>query len=170
MTRAEKQAFVDQFSGMCANSTCMVVVRQVGLSAPLLSQLRRDGRALGVMFRVVKNRLAKQSLRGEFSSLADCLSGPVGIFFSDDPVTLAKFVEDFSKKREDKFYPISGMMEGVFLEKVEVKRLASLPTLDQLRAQIMGLILGPVQRILSVVQEPSRQVVRVLSAYTKKIG
>jgi len=100
--------------------------------------------------------------------MVDKLSGPVGIFFSENPVAIAKIIEDFTKKREDKFFPLSGVLSGNVLSSSDIKKLASLPTLEALRAQLLGLINAPAKKLLSTLQEPSSRVVRVLSGYVQK--
>jgi len=168
VTRSEKKNFIDKFSETCASYPCMVLVRQVGLSADVVSQLRRKARLENVSFQVVKNSLVRKAFQGAALEMVDKLSGPVGIFFSENPVAIAKIIEDFAKKREDKFFPLSGVLSGNVLSSSDIKKLASLPTLEALRAQLLGLINAPAKKLLSTVQEPSSRVVRVLSGYVQK--
>jgi len=168
VTRSEKKIFIDKFSETCASYPCMVLVRQVGLSADVVSQLRRKARSEDVSFQVVKNSLVRKAFQGAALGVVDKLSGPVGIFFSENPVAIAKIIEDFTKKREDKFFPLAGVLSGNVLTSSDIKKLASLPTLEVLRAQLLGLINAPAQKLLSTIQEPSSRVVRVLSAYIQK--
>ena len=168
VTRLEKRDFIDKFSGTCASYPCMVLVRQVGLSADLVAQLRRKARSEEVSFQVVKNSLARKALQGAALGVADEFSGPVGVFFSENPVAIAKIIEDFTKKREDKFFPLAGVLSGNVLTSSDIKRLASLPTLEALRAQLLGLINAPARNLLLTIKEPSACMARVLSSYVQK--
>jgi large subunit ribosomal protein L10 len=167
MNRSEKKLFVEKFSESYGSHPCMIVVRQVGLSADAFAKLRKSARSGGASFQVVKNNLAKRAFLGDDSGVREWFKGPMGVFFTQDPVSASKIIEEFSKKREDKFYPIGGILNGKSLSKEDIKRLATLPSLDQLRGQILSLISGPASSLLRTVKEPSQALVRVLSAYNK---
>lgn len=168
MDRLQKRTFVEDFSSACAQHECVIVVRQVGLSASLVEQLRRNARAEGVVFRVIKNSLAKRSLQESAPGVAREINGPVGVFFSQDPVAAAKLADEFSKKREDKFFPIVGLLSGKILTRGDIKTLASLPNLLQLRGQLLSVLNAPASRIASIIKEPLRQLACVLQAYSEK--
>lgn len=168
MNRLEKKQFVEKFSKGSSDYLCMFVVRQTGLSAKAVMQLRREARANGVVFKVVKNTLAKIALKDRDLGLDEAFKGSTGVLLSQDPVAAAKLIETFSKKREDFFYPIMGVVSGKAVDQVDIKRMASLPSLDQIRSQIIGLIQSPATRIARIVQEPGSQIARVLEAYSKK--
>jgi large subunit ribosomal protein L10 len=168
VNRSEKKLFVEKFSESCGSYPCMIVVRQVGLSASAVSLLRKSARAGGVVFQVVKNNLAKRAFEGDASGIRDCFKGPLGVFFSQDPVAASKIIDDFSKKREDSFYPIGGILNNKNLSREDIKRLATLPTLDQLRSQILGMLMAPATKLVGTINAPAQSLVRVMSAKNKK--
>lgn len=169
VTRAEKQNVVDDFASLYSQYSCMVVVRQVGINSAGVTLLRREARSCGVVFKIMKNNLAKRALNSQSNEVLNSFTGPTGVFLSKDPVALAKLVEAFSKKREEKFFPLGGVLDGRFLKSEEIKKLATLPSVDDLRRQLLGLINSSAIRLLSTIKEPSCQVARVLGAYCKKL-
>ncbi len=168
MTRLEKHQLVEELAKVTASYACMVVVRQTRIDAEATSLLRKGAHEAGVLFRVVKNRLAKRALSHQPQEFGAVLSGPTAIFMSQDAVSLAKLLMDFSKKREDHFFPLAGTLDGSFLEGSEIAALASLPSLDQLRVQILGLINAPAVQLLSTIKEPSRGIACVLHSHSHK--
>jgi len=168
VNRSEKKLFVEKFSESCGSYPCMIVVRQVGLSASAVSLLRKNARAAGVVFQVVKNNLAKRAFEGDSSDIRECFKGPLGVFFSQDPVAASKIVDDFSKKREANFYPLGGILNNKSLSRVDIGRLATLPSLDQLRGRIMGVIMAPASNLVGTINAPAQSLVRVVSAKNKK--
>ena len=168
MTRSEKKLFVEKFSESCGSYPCMIVVRQVGLSAEAFTQLRNSARSGGASFQVVKNNLAKRAFLNDASGAQEWFKGPMGVFFSQDPVSASKVIAEFSKKRESNFYPIGGILNGKNLSKEDISQLATLPSLDQLRGQILSLLNGPASKLVRTIQEPGQSLARILSAYNKK--
>jgi len=134
----------------------MMVVRQTGLSARAVTQLRREARAGGVVFKVVKNTLAKRALDGDKFGLGASFVGSTGVFLSQDPVAAAKVISSFSKRRENSFFPIAGIMSGQPVTAEEIKMYATLLSMDQLRTQLVCLL-----------KEPASRFVRVLSAHSE---
>ena len=143
----------------------VIVTHNLGLSATEITNLRRETRAGGATFRVAKNRLARLALEGSaFEGIADLLTGPTALAYSLDPVAAAKVVVAFAKKNE-KLIILGGAMAGQTLDVAGVRALASLPSLDELRGQLVGLIQAPATKIAGVVQAPAGQLARVLKAY-----
>ena len=168
MLRAEKFEIVDSLRGVFAEAGVVVVTHFQGLSVAEVTDLRRGMRDAGAKFRVTKNRLAKIALaETSFDPIKDLFIGPTAIAYSEDPVAAPKAVVDFAKKN-DKLVVIGGGLEGNLLTADEVKALASLPSLDELRAKIIGMINTPAQRIASVLQAPAGQIARVLSAHAEQ--
>ncbi|MEM7043680.1 MAG: 50S ribosomal protein L10 [Pseudomonadota bacterium] len=168
MLRAEKLEIVDGLRGVFSEAGVVVVTHFQGLSVAEVTDLRRGMREAGATFRVTKNRLAKIALKDtSFDPLGDLFTGPTAIAYSDDPVAAPKAVVDFAKKN-DKLVVIGGGLEGNLLSADQVKALASLPSLDELRAKIIGMINTPAQRIASVLQAPAGQIARVLSAHAEQ--
>lgn len=168
MLRAEKLEIVESLRGVFANAGVVVVTHFQGMSVADVTDLRRGMRDAGATFRVTKNRLAKIALsETSFDPLAELFSGPTAIAYSEDPVAAPKAVADYAKKNEN-LVIIGGGLDGNLLSAAEVKALASLPSLDELRAKIIGMISTPAQRIASVLQAPAGQVARVISAHAEQ--
>jgi large subunit ribosomal protein L10 len=166
--RAEKLEIVDSLRGVFADAGVVVVTHFQGLSVAEVTELRRGMRDAGAKFRVTKNRLAKIALADtSFDPMAELFTGPTAIAYSDDPVAAPKAVVDFAKKN-DKLVVIGGGLDGNLLTADQVKALASLPSLDELRAKIIGMINTPAQRIASILQAPGGQVARVISAHAEQ--
>ncbi|MEZ5933919.1 MAG: 50S ribosomal protein L10 [Alphaproteobacteria bacterium] len=168
MLRAEKLEIVDSLHGVFADAGVVVVTHFQGLSVAEVTELRRGMKDAGAKFRVTKNRLAKIALADTaYTSIAELFTGPTAIAYSEDPVAAPKAVVDFAKKNE-KLVVIGGGLDGNLLTSDQVKALASLPSLDELRAKIIGMINTPAQRIASVLQAPAGQIARVLSAHAEQ--
>ncbi|GAK32777.1 50S ribosomal protein L10 [alpha proteobacterium Q-1] len=146
----------------------VVVTHYKGLSVAEMSDLRVQMRAVGADFKVTKNRLTKIALQGTSSeSIADLFTGPTAIGYSDDPVAAPKVLARFAKKN-DKLVILGGVLDGQALDADRVKALAELPSLDELRGTLVGLLQAPASRIARVLQAPGGQVARVLAAYAEK--
>ena len=167
MDRAQKQKTVESLHRALAETVCVVVTHQTGLSVAEATQLRQQVRNAGASYKVTKNRLAKRALEGtEFAGLSALFSGPTAIAYSADPVAAAKVVVGFAN-RNAKLSIVGGGLAGRELDAAAVKDLASLPPLDELRAKIVGLLQAPAQRIASILQAPGGQIARVLAAHAE---
>ena len=143
----------------------MVVSHFNGLTAAEATQLRRQMAAAGAQFRVTKNSLARRALEGTaFDSLEDLFDGPTGVAFSKDPVAAAKASVEFAKD-SDHLVVVGGSLDGKRLSGEEVKALASLPSLDELRAGLVSLLQRPATNVVSVMAAPQSQLARVFGAY-----
>jgi len=166
--RTEKAGLVEELNGIFTDSSTVVVTHYSGLSVAQLTQLRRQMEEAGAAFKVIKNRLAKRALEGsDKSQLSDILTGPVGIAYSQDPVAPAKVASKFAKEN-DKLVIIGGMMDTTVLDEAGVKALADLPSLDELRSKIVGLVQAPATKVARVTQAPAAQLARVFAAYAEK--
>ena len=167
MDRQEKRAFVE-FLANVFNSTSMVVVTEnKGLTVADVTELRRRVRAAGATYKVAKNRLASLALHGtQFDGIAPLLKGPTALAWSEDPVAVAKAIVEFAKTN-DKLVVLGGSLGNQTLDANGIKALAALPSLDELRAQLVGLISTPATRIAGVLQAPAGQLARVFGAYAK---
>ena len=164
MDRAQKQALVETLQSDLAGSACIIVTHQSGLSVAEATELRRQMRSAGAGYRVTKNRLAKRALAGtEFASLAPLFTGPTAVAFSRDPVAAAKAAVSFAN-RNDKFTIVGGGLAGQTLDAAGVRALATLPSLDELRGKIIGLIQAPATKLAGLLQAPGAQLARVLAA------
>jgi large subunit ribosomal protein L10 len=163
--RTQKQALVETLQSDLAGSACIVVTHQSGMSVAEATQLRRQMRDAGAGFRVTKNRLAKRALDGTpFASLAPLFTGPTAIAFSHDPVAAAKAAVNFAN-RNDKLTIVGGGLAGQTLDAAGVRALATLPSLDELRGKIIGLIQAPATKLAGLLQAPAGQLARVISAH-----
>lgn len=170
MERAQKQRLVEVLRQDLDDIACVVVTHQSGLTVAEATQLRRQMRAAGARFRVTKNRLAKRALDGTaFEGLAPLFTGPTAIAFSLDPVAAARVAVEYAN-RNDKLTIIGGGLAGEVMDAAGVRELASLPSLDELRARLLGLLVAPATRIAGVLQAPAAQMARVLAAYAEASG
>jgi large subunit ribosomal protein L10 len=163
--RIEKREFVAELSSVFADTSMIVVTRNEGMTVADVTDLRRKMRAAGASFKVAKNRLALLALDGtRFDGLKPLMKGPTAISWSTDPVAVAKAAVDFAKTN-DKFVLVGGSLGTQVLDVSGVKALAELPSLDALRAKLLGLIAAPATRIAGVLQAPAGQLARVFAAY-----
>ncbi|MBN8814191.1 MAG: 50S ribosomal protein L10 [Sphingomonas sp.] len=168
MDRAQKAAAVADLKQTFSEVGVVVVTRNLGLTVAQSTQLRTKMREAGATYKVSKNKLAKIALDGtDYLSLGDMLTGPVGLASSIDPVAAAKVVVDFAKTN-DKLEIVGGAMGATALNPEGVKALATMPSLDELRAKIVGLIQAPAQKLASITQAPAGQLARVFGAYGAK--
>jgi large subunit ribosomal protein L10 len=168
--RKTKQELATSLNQVFRKAGCVVVARNGGLTVAEMSDLRRQVRAAGARFRITKNRITKLALDGtSYVPIRDLLKGPTGIAYSDDPVAAAKVVVGFASKN-DKLAIVGGAMGGSALDAEGVKALAALPSLDQLRGKLVGLLQAPASKIAAVLAAPGAQVARVLKAYADKDG
>ncbi|SDH31606.1 50S ribosomal protein L10 [Roseospirillum parvum] len=168
MNRTEKESLVSELSDLFASRSFVAVAHYKGLTVRDLETLRGQMREAGAGFRVTKNRLTKLALKGsKFEGLSDLFTGPTAIAFSDDPVSAAKVCATYAKKN-DKLVILGGAMDGQVLDASGIETLSKLPSLDELRAKLVGMIQTPATRIAGVLQAPGGQVARVLHAYSEK--
>jgi large subunit ribosomal protein L10 len=163
--RAKKTEIVDSLRGVFSDAGVVVVTHYQGMSVAEVTELRRGMREAGARFRVTKNRLAKIALADTpYSSLADLFTGPTAIAFSRDPVAAPKAAVGYAKRNE-KLAIIGGALNGSLLTSEQVRALADLPSIDQVRARLVGLLTTPAARLVSLLQAPGGQLARVLAAH-----
>jgi large subunit ribosomal protein L10 len=151
-----------------AEASLVIVTRQNGLTVAQSTDLRNKMRAAEASFKVTKNTLARIAAKGTpCEVLIDHLTGPTAIAAANDPVAVAKVAVDFAKGN-DKFVIVGGALNGKALTKAQIEALSKLPSLDQLRGQLIGLIQAPATKIAGVVQAPAAQLARVFAAYGRK--
>ena len=168
MLRARKSEIVGDLRGVFSDAGVVVVTHYQGMSVAKVTELRRGMRDAGARFRVTKNRLAKIAMADTaYSTLADLFTGPTAIAYSDDPVAAPKAAVGFAKKNEN-LVIIGGSLQGTLLSAAEVRALADLPSLDELRGKLVGLLTTPASRLVSVLQAPGGQLARVLSARSEQ--
>ncbi len=168
MDRAQKAETIEALKSVFADSGAVVVTHYMGLTVAEMTDLRGKLRSEGAQLQVVKNTLALKALDGSIGEEGDTLfKGPVAIAFAPDPVSAAKVATQYAKDN-DKFTVIGGFMGQQVLDKKSVTALAALPSLDQLRAKIVGLLQAPATKIAGVLQAPAGQLARVVAAYAAK--
>ena len=166
--KAEKAEVVSDLSKVFAESGSVVVAHYKGLTVAEMGDLRARMRAAGASFRVAKNRLAMRALQGTaVEAIAHLFKGPTGIAFSKDPVAASKVAVAYAKDN-DKLVILGGSVGATQLDANGVKALAELPSLDQLRGKIVGLLQAPATKLAGLMQAPGGQLARVIAAYSKK--
>lgn len=168
MDRADKKAAVAALHATFGEAGVVVVTRNLGLTVAKSTELRTKMRAEGASYKVTKNRLAKLAAVGTpYASIADLLTGPIALATSTDPVAAAKVAVNFAKDNE-KLEIVGGAMGDTVLDADGVKALAAMPSLDELRAKIIGLVNAPATKVVQVIQAPAGQLARVFGAYATK--
>jgi large subunit ribosomal protein L10 len=166
--RSQKEKLVASLHETLSGVSSIVVTHQTGLTVAEVTDLRRRMREAGAGFKVTKNRLARLALQGTpFELLSSMFTGPTAIAFSRDPVAAAKVAVEFAN-RNDKLVIVGGALGTQALDAAGVKALATLPSLDELRGKLVGLLQTPASRIAAVLQAPGSQLARVFSAYAGK--
>lgn len=168
MDRAEKSEFVTMMNGVFKDTGSIVVAQYAGLTVADMTALRGQMKDAGGTVKVAKNSLAKLALKGtDAEHIVDLFSGQTVIAYSDDPVAAPKVTVAFAKKNE-KLVVLGGAMGATNLDLDGVKQLAALPSLDELRGKLVGMIQTPASRIAQVVNAPAGAVARVIGAYADK--
>jgi len=167
--RSDKNDFVQKLKDEIKESSSVIVAHYDGLSVLETESLRKEMRNNGAKFKVTKNRLTKIALADTpYESIADLFVGPTAIAYSSDPVAPAKVSVNFEKKLEN-FKIIGGGYEGKKIDKDRINFLATLPSLDQIRGKLLGLLNAPAQKIVSVVQAPGNQLARLVNARSEQL-
>ncbi len=167
VNRKSKEKKVEGLVGI-KEAASVVVVQQTGLTAGQTLDLRRAMRAAGVTMKVEKNTLVKLAIEGtHLAGLAAFMKGPTALCYAKDPVSAAKVAAEFAKKN-DKFKIIGASLGDQILDAKGAMALASLPSLDELRGKLVGLLLAPATKIAGVLQAPAGQLARVMSARSKQ--
>ena len=168
MDRSQKADLVDELKQVFSETSVVVVTRNLGLSVAQSTDLRLKMRDAGAQFKVAKNRLALIALDGSrYQPIGELLKGPTALATSGDPVAAAKVAVDFAKTN-DKLEIVGGAMGDTVLDVAGIKALAALPSLDELRATIIGVIQAPASKIARTVAEPGAQLARICQAYASK--
>jgi large subunit ribosomal protein L10 len=168
LDRTEKREFVSSLASVFAETSMVVVTRNNGMTVAEVTELRRRMRASGSSFRVAKNRLTNLALDGtRFDGLKPLLKGPTALAWSTDPVAVSKAAVEFAKINE-KFVVVGGALGTQTLDASGIKALSELPSLDTLRAGLLGMLATPATRIAGILQAPAGQLARVFGAYAKR--
>ena len=169
MKRSDKNDFVQNMKDELKGSNSIIVAHYDGLSVSETDSLRKEMRNNGAKFKVTKNRLTKIALADTpYESIADLFVGPTAIAYSSDPVAPAKVSVIFEKKLEN-FKIIGGSYDGKKIDIDKINFLASLPSFDQIRGILLGLLNSPAQKIASIVQAPAGQLARLVNARSDQL-
>jgi large subunit ribosomal protein L10 len=168
MDRSQKAESVAFLTEVFNESGAVIITRNLGMTVAQSTQLRIKVREAGASFKVAKNSLAKIAAKGTaYEGLNDLFTGPTGIAASADPVAAAKVVVDFAKAN-DKLEIVGGGLGKVVLNADGVKALATMPSLDEMRAKLIGLIQAPATKIAQLTTAPAAKLARVFAAYAEK--
>lgn len=168
MERAQKEALVTTLRKAFSDAGVIVVAHYQGLNVAQMTDLRVKMAGAGAQLKVAKNSLAKLALNGtEAEGIKDLFEGPTAVAYSDDPVAAPKIAVEFAKDNES-LVILGGTMGADVLDVEKVNALAALPSLDELRARLVGMISTPATRVARVLSAPASQVAQVLSAYAAK--
>jgi len=167
MDRSQKAESVASLNAVFNEVGVVVITRNLGLTVAQSTQLRTKIREAGASYKVAKNRLAKLAIQNtDYAGIGDLLTGPTAIAASVDPVAAAKVVVEFAKTN-DKLEIVGGSMGAQVLTPEGVKALASMPSLDQLRSTLIGLVQAPATKIAQLSTAPAAKLARVFGAYAK---
>ena len=165
MDRSQKKKAVEDFKNIFNEAEAVIVAQYKGLNSETIDELRTKTRDSNVSFKVTKNRLIKIALTGgEYENISDLFTGPTAIAYSKDVVAAAKVTSEFSKTNEN-LVIVGGALKEKLLDLDSIKNLASLPSLPELQAKIIGLISAPARQIATVVAVPATQLITVTKAY-----
>jgi large subunit ribosomal protein L10 len=168
MDRSQKAESVAQLNATFKEVGVVVVTRNLGLSVAQATELRTRMRQAGAAYKVAKNRLARLAIADtDYEGIGEYLSGPTALATSVDPVAAAKAIVDFAKTT-DRIEIVGGAMGPQLLDAEGVKALASMPSLDDLRARLIGLVQAPATKIAQLATAPAAKLARVMAAYAEK--
>jgi len=168
--RTEKEDLVTSLHKTFEDASIVVVTHYSGMTVGEMGDLRAQMREAGASFKVTKNRITRRALEGtKYQPLDSMFTGPTAIAYSDDPVAAAKVAVNFAKGNE-KLIVLGGALGEEQLDIATIKSLASLPSMDELRAKIVGMISTPATRIAGILKAPAGQIARVISAHSAAGG
>lgn len=168
MDRSQKSDAVAQLNAVFNEAGVVVVTRNLGLTVEQSTQLRQNMREAGASYKVAKNRLAKLALKDtDYEGIGEHLTGPTALAYSEDPVAAAKIAVEFAKAN-DRLEIVGGSMGAQLLDEAGVRALASMPSLDELRGKLVGLVNAPATKVAQVVNAPANKLARVFGAYGAK--
>ena len=168
MNKDKKKNYIEEMKGFFNKTSSIFVTHYQGLTVKEIDELRSEMRKHGILFKITKNRITKLALEGsKFKKLENLFTGPTAVTFSDDAITSAKILTKFAKKNSN-LKIIGGIMEKEPLSVEDVEKIATLPTLDEARAKIVGILSAPAQKILSILLAPGEKIAILALAKSKK--
>ncbi len=169
MNKQKKKAYIEEMKGFFNKKSSIFITHYQGLSVKQIDALRKEMREHGILFKITKNRITKLALEGsKYKKLENLFSGPTAVAFSEDAIISAKILTKFAKKNSN-LKIIGGIMEEEPLSVEEVEKIATLPTLDEARANITGILASPAQKIISILLAPGSKIAILAHAKSKKV-
>ena len=169
MNKNKKKTYIEEMRNFFKKTNSVFVTHYQGLTVKQIDQLREEMRKHGVLFKITKNRITKLALEGsKFKKLENLFSGPTAVAFSEDAITSAKILTKFAKNNSN-LKIIGGIMEEESLSAEDVKKIATLPTLNEARAKIVGILTAPAQKIMCILLAPGAKIAILAHAKSKKI-
>ena len=168
MNKEKKKVYVEEMKNFFQKTNSVLVTHYQGLTVKQIDELRSEMRKHGIMFKITKNKITKLALEGtKYKKLENLFSGPTAIAFSEDAITSAKILTKFAKSNSN-LKIIGGLMEDKPLSQEEVANIATLPTLNEARAKIVGILEAPAQKIISILLAPGSKIAILAHAKSKK--
>ena len=168
MTKEQKKVYIDEMSKQFENSKAVMVTHYQGLTMPQLDELRSKMREHGIIFKITKNRITKIAIKETpKKDLEKYFIGPTAAAISSDPISTAKILTKFSKSN-DKLKIVAGFMDGKVLDEKEVSVIATLPSLEEARAKIVGILASPAQKLVSILLAPGSKIANLARAKSLK--
>ena len=168
MNKEKKKMYIEQMKDFFNKKSSMLVTHYQGLTVKQIDELRAEMRKHGILFKITKNRITKLALAGsKFKKLENLFTGPTAVAFSEDAITSAKILTKFAKSNS-KLKIIGGIMEDEQLSVNDVEKIATLPTLNEARAKIIGILTTPAQKIMSILLAPGSKIANLALAKSKK--
>ncbi len=168
MNKEKKKTYIKEMKDNFNNASSVFVTHYQGLTVKQIDELKSEMRKNGILFKVTKNRITKLALEGtKYKKLENLFSGPTAVIFSDDAISSAKILTKFSKNNSN-LKIIGGLMENEPLTLEEVAKIATLPTLNEARAQIISILRTPAQKIMSILLAPGSKIAILAHAKSLK--
>ncbi len=168
MNKEKKKMYIEQMKDFFNKKSSILVTHYQGLTVKQIDELRAEMRKHGILFKITKNRITKLALVGsKFKKLESLFTGPTAVAFSEDAITSAKILTKFAKSNSN-LKIIGGIMEDEELSVKDVEKIATLPTLNEARAIIVGILTAPAQKIMSILLAPGSKIANLALAKSKK--
>jgi len=168
MNKSKKKNYIEEMKNFFQKTSSVLVTHYQGLTVKQIDELRSEMRKKGILFKITKNRITKLALEGsKYKKLENLFSGPTAVAFSEDAITSAKILTKFAKKNSN-LKIIGGIMEEEPLSLEDVEKIATLPTLEEARAKIVGILTTPAQKIVSILLAPGAKIAILAHAKSKK--
>ena len=168
MNKNKKKTYIEEMKNFFKKTNSVFVTHYQGLTVKQIDKLREEMRKHGILFKITKNRITKLALEGsKFKKLENLFRGPTAVVFSEDAITSAKILTKFAKKNSN-LKIVGGIMEKEPLSVEDVEKIATLPTLDEARAKIVGILTAPAQKIISILLAPGSKIAILAHAKSKK--